>query len=55
MRKFYGPNDPAPAVRPPFLVVTDKGAWSASSQGDAFELSSTLRRSGISTSIVKAV
>ena len=53
-RKFYNTNDPAPKVLPPFLVVSDRGAWEATSQGDAFELSSMLRGSGISTRIMKA-
>lgn len=56
--KFYGPEDPAPAVLPPFLVIVHggdtvpTGAWAYNTADEAKECARQLRANGVSVKIL---
>ena len=54
-RVFYNLNDPAPAVLPAFIILADRGSWTADSHEDAFAIASKLSSCGIATKVVKGV
>ena len=51
-RRFYLPTDPAPTVRPPFMVVTASGAWACADLPDAVDLRDTLQGAGVHGKII---
>lgn len=52
---FYGPEDPAPAILPPWVVVTDNGGWACQSLDQALEVQAQLRANRVGAKIVTVV
>ncbi len=53
--RFYGYNDPAPAVPPPYLVVVFGGVYGYDNSADAVEAAKQLRANRISAKVITSV